>query len=142
MLIGRHTLTVSKNLTFKAPASLLAGKAYLTQGLDQNLLLIGGEDFALLYRTVASLSITDPLARLLSRLMLGNAVELQLDSDHHIRIPKHLAEFAHIAQQVMLIGQGYYYEIWSPEVWQEQEARLSDASANASQFYPFPISFA
>lgn len=142
MLIGRYTLNAYEKNIFTAPGGLVSGQYFLTQGFEQNLLLISQEDFEVLARHFRQLSITDPLARLLSRLMLSNAVLLQVVSKKHFHIPDSLAEFAQIADQAILIGQGQYFEIWSPKLWQEQETRLRDTSSNASRFHLFQIGFA
>ena len=142
MFIGRHTLTAHPNNKLAAPRGLLSGNYYLTQGFEKNLLLIKKVDFEVLGNHVRQLSITDPLARLLSRLMLGNAVPLQITGGRYIQIPPNLACFAEIEDQAVLVGQGQYFEIWSPKLWQEQEARLLDTSSNASRFHLFEIGFA
>jgi MraZ protein len=142
MLIGRYTLHARTGNMFTAPGGLVAGQFYLTQGFEQNLLLVGQDDFETLVGHFRQLSITDPLARLLSRLMLSNAVLLQIEKDRRIHIPASLAEFAQITDQAVLVGQGRYFEVWSPKLWQEQETRLRDTSSNASQFHLYQIGFA
>ncbi|PKN93982.1 MAG: hypothetical protein CVU44_06150 [Chloroflexi bacterium HGW-Chloroflexi-6] len=142
MLIGRYFLKAQKTNVLFAPEGLISGQFFLTQGFEQNLLLISGQGFELLVNEFGNLSITDPLARLLSRLMLGNAVQISVDSDSLICIPDHLAEFAQIKEQAVLVGQGKYFELWSPVFWQEQENRLMDAALNSNRFNLYNISFA
>ena len=57
-----------------------------------------------------------------------------MDTHGHIRIPEELKEYAGLDGEILLVGQGNYMEIWSPQLWNEQEAQLKDASANASRF--------
>lgn len=142
MLIGRYLLKAHKANVFLAPDDLNSGQYFLTQGFEKNLLLINQKDFEQLVDGFGGLSITDPLARLLSRLMLGNAVQLAIGSDRQIYIPDYLAGFAQITEQAVLVGQGKYFEMWSPGSWQEQENRLMDVSQNSNQFNLFNISFA
>ena len=105
----------------------------MTQGFDRNLQVLTASAFEQLYRQAAALNTTDPLARLLLRLFLGNAVELP-QAGASVAIPDNLKEYAGIQQNVLLIGQGDYFEIWAPHLWGEQEAQLMDADANASRF--------
>ena len=51
--------------------------AYVTRGFEQNLLLMSEKEFQEIYTRVAGLNIADPLARLLHRLILGNAAKLR-----------------------------------------------------------------
>jgi division/cell wall cluster transcriptional repressor MraZ len=105
----------------------------MTQGFDRNLQVMTAGAFRQLYQKAAALNIADPLARLLLRLFLGNAVELPQPTSS-VAIPDSLREFAELHENVLLIGQGDYFEIWSPELWGQQETQLKDAEANASRF--------
>ncbi len=81
-----------------------------------------------------SLNIADPLARLLLRLILGTAHELGLDADGQLTVPQELREFASLQKDILLVGQGEYFEIWASDLWDQQETQLRDAEANASRF--------
>lgn len=90
--------------------------------------------FQEIYRRIVSLNIADPLARLLLRLVLGTAYELKADGDGQIAIPNDLKEFANLHEDILLIGQGDYFEIWAPDLWNKQEVQLRDAETNSSRF--------
>ena len=111
----------------------LTGGAYMTQGFDRNLQVLSVDAFQILCRQAASLNGADPLARLLLRLILGNAVEFRQPGTS-LAIPDNLKEYAQLNEDVLLIGQGDYFEVWAPEQWAEQESQLSDAEANATRF--------
>lgn len=100
------------------PDILSPGLYYLTQGFEQNLLLVSEDNFRALARDFSRLSLTDPLSRLLSRLVLGNAAQVRIEENLSIQIPERLLEFAQISREMLLVGQGSYFEIWSPELWQ------------------------
>ncbi len=137
MLLGKFSRTVNKQNRFAVPPQFrpeLAGGAYITQGFDRNLQVLSAGAFKEIYRRVMSLNIADPLARLLLRLILGTAHELETDDPETVRIPDELREFARLQQDVLLVGQGDYFEIWSPEFWASQEAELRDAETNARRF--------
>jgi DNA-binding transcriptional regulator/RsmH inhibitor MraZ len=40
----------------------------------------------------------------------------------------------------MVVGAGYYFEIWSPETWQKQNGDLMNSEANAQRFAPLDLS--
>jgi MraZ protein len=142
MLVGRYFLKAHKKNVFTTPEGLLSGQFFLTQGFEQNLLLVNKQDFELLVGDFGNLSITDPLARLLSRLMLGRAVQVYIDNTLQLHIPDYLAELAQLTEKAILIGQGRYFELWSPVFWQEQESRLMDTASNSDRFHLYDINFA
>jgi DNA-binding transcriptional regulator/RsmH inhibitor MraZ len=49
-------------------------------------------------------------------------------------IPDNLKEFAKLDDEISLIGQGDYFEIWAPDLWNVQEAQLRDAETNSARF--------
>jgi len=137
LFLGKFSRTLDNRSRFSLPSTFsrqLAGGAYLTQGFDRNLQVLTSGAFQEIYRTVVSLNIANPLARLLLRLMLGSAQELGLDADGQLTIPEELKKFADLQEDIFLIGQGEYFEIWSPDLWNKQEAQLRDAETNASRF--------
>jgi MraZ protein len=79
VFLGKFSRTLDATSSFAVPPSfvgLLSAGAYLTQGFDRNLQVLTNAAFHEIYRTVAALNITNPLARLLLRLVLGSAQEL------------------------------------------------------------------
>ena len=143
MFLGKYSRTLDATSSFSVPPSFvgpLSGGAYLTQGFDRNLQVLTNDAFQEIYRTVVSLNITNPLARLLLRLVLGSAHELGVDANGQFTIPEELQQFANLNNEIFVVGQGEYFEIWAPELWGQQEAQLRDAEANASRFSTLTIS--
>lgn len=137
MLLGKFSRTVNKQNRFAVPPQFraeLAGGAYITQGFDRNLQVLSASAFKEIYGRIMTLNIADPLARMLLRLILGNAQALEPDEHDSLQIPDELRDFARLQQEVLLVGQGDYFEIWSPEFWAGQEAELRDAETNARRF--------
>jgi MraZ protein len=137
LFLGKFSTTLDSKNRFSVPASFrtqLSGGAYMTQGFDRNLQVLTTSAFQEIYRSVMSLNIADPLARLLHRLILGTATELGVDKNNLLMIPENLMEFANLHEEIFLIGQGNYFEIWSPDQWSRQEAQLRDAETNSARF--------
>ena len=137
MFLGKFSRTLDSESRFSLPSGFreqLAGRAYLTQGFDRNLQILTSGAFEQVYQTVMNLNIANPLARLLLRLILGTAHETSVDENGHIVIPTELRQFADLQKDIFLIGQGEYFEIWSPDLWNQQETQLRDAEANSSRF--------
>ena len=137
LFLGKYSGTLNKNGRLLTPASYgnqLSGGVYITQGFERNLLVLPPTAFEEIYRRVCSQNIADPLARMLQRLMLGTASLLESGAGGAITIPEELRSFAGLSHGVLLVGQGDYFEIWQPELWESQEIQLRDARANASRF--------
>lgn len=137
MFLGKYPCAVDGDNRLSVPSAFrdqLAGGIYITQGFERNLLILTAEAFQEIYRRVTSLNMADPLARLLLRMILGNAQESIMDGEQHVTVSAELRDFAELGEKALLIGQGDYLEIWSAELWSKQEAILNDADANAVRF--------
>ena len=63
---------------------------------------------------------------------------LTLDAQGRIRVKDELLEYAGIVNQMVLIGTGIRFELWSPESWQEQSSQLDQSKfAEAAQYIGF-----
>jgi MraZ protein len=113
---------------------LPAEGAFVVQGLDRNLMVLPPPVFQILYDRLMALNLTDQTARLLRRIILGNALRVTPDGAGRILLSQNLKEFAELKQNVVFVGQGDYFEIWSPELWTEQDVQVSDAETNAQRF--------
>lgn len=142
MFLG-HTLSQLKRSNhLSLPANwrkLISGGVYLTQGFDQNLLILTEDTFQEIYLRIASLNITDPLVRLLSRMFLGKASFLEINEKGIISLPASLMEYADLKSDFVIVGQGDYMEVWSPDQWHQQQTQLNDVQANAQRFSTFAI---
>lgn len=62
---------------------------------------------------------SDKEARVLRRKMYSNAIDIELDSQGRFVIPQNMLEFAKITKNLVIIGAGDHFEIWSKVVWEE-----------------------
>ena len=67
-----------------------------------------------------SLSNIAAQARLLQRLLIGHATDLDLDAQGRVLLPAMLREYAGLEKRLVLVGQGNKIEIWSEQRWQSQ----------------------
>lgn len=130
-----HSFDDKGRLTIPAKFRILPEEgAFVIQGLDRNLMVLPPDVFRLIYDRLMTMSLTDPGARLLRRVILGNALQVSPDSAGRILLTPNLREFADLQNEVVFVGQGDYFEIWSPNMWQEQEKQVNDAENNAKRF--------
>mgnify|MGYP001568356757 CR=1 FL=1 len=137
MFIGQHIYSFDEHSRVAVPTRFreqLAQGAFITQGFDRNLWVLTEDDFQALAEHCAGLNIADPRVRLLLRMVLGSAAPLEIDEAGRMLIPPELRAFAGLGKEVVLVGQGKYFEVWAPALWQKQELRLQDAEANADRF--------
>jgi MraZ protein len=104
------------------------------RGFDPNLMVLPSAVFEKLSQNINQLSITDPDKRLLRRLIFSTADRLVFDRAGRILIPQFLRQAAGLDTNVVLVGAGVYFEIWSPEAWMAQEDQLQDAQTIAQRF--------
>lgn len=131
----RHSFDDKGRLTIPAKFRILPDEgAYVIQGLDRNLMVLPPDVFRVIYDRLMAMSLTDPSARLLRRIILGNAQQVTLDSAGRILLSQNLREYANLKDEVVFVGQGDYFEIWNPDLWAEQERLLEDAATNAQRF--------
>lgn len=142
MFLGHYprSLDINRRLTlpFEYMESTTEG-LYITKGFDSNLLILPASAFQEIYECVMALDITNPLARLLLRLIFGDAAELEVDESAQVTLPVSLADFAKLKRDVILVGQGDYLEVWDSELWAQQESELNNMQANTHRFSSFKI---
>jgi MraZ protein len=137
----QHSFDDKGRLTIPAKLrDLPAEGAYIVQGLDRNLMILPPAAFEVIYNRLMSMSITDPSARLLRHIMLGNALKVVPDGASRILISPNLREYAGLQNEVVFVGQGDYIEIWSPGLWQEQQKQINDTATNAQRFATLDLS--
>jgi MraZ protein len=108
--------------------------AVVINGLDRNLMVLPSDAFKKLYERVMATNLADPSARLLRRIILGNALPVVPDGAGRILLTPNLKEYAELKDEVVFVGQGDYFEIWSPDQWKAQEVQVNDAETNAQRF--------
>jgi MraZ protein len=131
----RHNFDAKGRLTIPARfRELLTDGAFVTQGFEQNLMVLTAPAFEVLTQGVNQTSITNPTARDLKRLLFSTADRVNPDSNGRILIPQFLRELAGLDNEAFLVGVGDYFEIWSPTQWKEKMSLLNDTDANAQRF--------
>ena len=104
--------------------------------LESCLLLYPLAEWELVQGKLENLSNINPQARLLQRLLIGHATDLELDAAGRLLLPSMLRDFGGLKKKLVLVGQGNKIEIWSADHWQqrldlwrEEGAALLDSEA-------------
>lgn len=135
MLIGQHTCDlVNKKLSLPPAWKDSMRGGFITRGFERNLLMFTSSSFEELYKHITSLNIADPKARLLIRLILGSTHPVSFEKNYMILLPYQLFEIAGLKARAVIIGQGDYCEIWSPENWSKQQTTVNNIAENSHRF--------
>ncbi len=137
MFLGTYQHNLDEKGRLMIPArfrELLDGGAYITQGFDRCLMVMTGEYFRQVYVDVNSTSLTDPNARLLRRMILANAFQVDIDKVGRVLVPQSLREFAGLDGEAVVAGQGEYFEVWTPADWGAQVKLMQDTETNNQRF--------
>jgi len=144
MFLGRYQHNLDDKGRLMIPAryrDLLEGGAFITQGFDKCLMVMTEAYFKQVYERIEAMNLADPTARLLRRLILSNAYPVEADKIGRILMPQPLRAFLGIENgELVVAGQGDYFEVWTPALWEEQMAQLQDTEANNQRFATLDLS--
>lgn len=143
MFMGQYQHNLDSKGRLTVPVryrELLIDGAYITQGFDRNLMVWTVPAFIKISQRVSDGSITDPTTRLLQRLIFSRGERVDVDGAGRILIPQFLRDITSLDSTATIVGVGSYFEIWSPDLWNNQLAILQDVEANSERFKAFDIS--
>lgn len=144
MFLGQFQHNLDDKGRLMIPAryrDLLAAGAYITQGFDKCLMVMTETHFNEVYAILNGLNMADASARMLRRLILSNAYPVEVDKIGRILVPQNLREFLGVTNgELIVAGQGEYFEVWTPAEWQAQMSSLQDVEANAQRFATLNLS--
>lgn len=131
-----HNLDDKGRLTIPARYRdlLVPEGAYIMQGFDQNLMVQPSAIFEGIAHHISQMSVTDPTARMLRRLVFSTADRVEVDKAGRILIPQFLRQFAGLDSSLVVVGMGDFFELWSPQAWGIQNEALQDTQVNAHRF--------
>jgi MraZ protein len=119
---------------------LLAAGAFITQGFDKCLMVMTDIYFKQVYDRINAMNLADPTARLLRRLILANAYQVEVDKVGRILVPQNLRQAIMLESEAIVAGQGEYFEVWTPDAWNEQMNQLQDIETNNQRFATLDLS--
>ena len=86
----------------------------------------GMERMEILSETIDNLDPYSETRDAFATTILGGCVQLSLDCDGRIILPKSLIEAAGLKDQACFVGKGTTFEIWSPENFKDYATNLSE----------------
>ncbi len=115
---GRMALPSKHRDTVAAAAE---GRVVVTIDMREAcLLLYPLPEWEIVQRKLEALSNINPQARLLQRLLIGHATDIEVDANGRLLLPSMLRDYADLTKKLVLVGQGNKIEIWAENSWQER----------------------
>jgi MraZ protein len=87
----------------------------ITRGFEKCLFIYPQDEWLRLENSIRALSPTNPQHRFFMRVLLQQAVDIQLDAQSRITIPRDLLQFADITSDVLILGVLEHIELWNPK---------------------------
>ncbi len=143
MFLGTYEHTIDQKGRMTIPArfrEVILDGAFITLGFENNLIVLKAQTFTSLSDTINKMSITNPDARDLRRLMFSHAIEVEIDKAGRILIPSHLRSKVQLEDQAIVLGAGVYFEIWAPTVWTPRSEALLSGEINNKRFEALDLS--
>ena len=88
------------------------GSIYLLKGFEKCLLILDDQEIKKIEEKISDDSLSDKYTRGFSRAFFSGINEIKLDSQGRILIPKNLLQYAGIKDETIIVGTGFYIEIW------------------------------
>ena len=136
MLLGEYRHTVDDKNRVAVPSkfrSVLKSGAIITKGLDDCLFLYPKAAWHAWAEKLSKLPISQSKSRAFARMMLGGAMEAELDKQGRIVLPDYLKEYAHLSRQVVIAGLYDRLEIWDVERWQNYKQQTEKDSSHIAE---------
>lgn len=143
MFLGTYEHNIDEKGRLTIPVrfrDLLADGAYITRGFDGNLIVWTTTLFQQVSSRLNAMNTADNSTRVLRRLIFGYADRAEVDKFGRILIQQFLREAAHLESNAVVVGSGDYFEIWSPDLWAQQQTQLIDPAATAERFVALDLS--
>jgi len=113
---------------------ICGGRLVVTIDRDHCLLVYPLPEWEVIEARLIALPSLNKQARLLQRLYIGHATELEMDAQGRILLPPMLREYASLGKKSVLIGQGKKFEVWDETTWNEsQEAWVDTVQGDAAE---------
>ena len=121
MLTGKYNHSLDSKNRIIIPSKLkeqLGAKITIMRGSDKCLTMYSAEEWESYAQKISELPKTQ--VREITRYLYSNSIEVQPDAQGRVMLLPEMLEFAGITKNIITVGCGKYAEIWSEEVWNEQ----------------------
>lgn len=132
MFIGEYQHSLDQKGRMAMPVKFrakLSSGAVVTRGLDKCLFVYAKEEWEKIAEKLANLPLSKANARAFARLMLAGAMELDIDKQGRINLPKYLLKYANLGKESVVAGLYNRVELWEPKAWEEYKTKAEEGSS-------------
>ncbi len=136
MFIGEYKHTIDPKGRVAVPNKFrgkLSEGVVVTRGLDNCLFLYSKAEWEKIAKKLSNLPISQKDARAFARLMLAGAMDLEIDKQGRVNLPKYLREYASLPGKAIIAGLYNRLEIWNPSVWKEYKTGTEKESGEIAE---------
>lgn len=130
-----HNLDEKQRLTIpsKLRSKIESTSVYISKGFEGSLEMRTEEEFRKWSTQILSLSSFNKETRMLTREIIANTHEVDLDKSGRINIPSNLLKLANIEKNVFILGMGDRIEIWDSETFNNYQKEHGDQLEEISE---------
>ena len=132
MLYGRYQHNIDAKGRIFVPAKLREklGDCFIAAAvMDHCVSLYSMEEWDKLQQGLADMPMTT--SRKLLRHLSANAVDVQVDAQGRILLPKHLLTYAVLEKEALVLGAGNRAEIWNPDRYENENGDMTAEDVEA-----------
>jgi len=137
MFLGHYAHNLDDKGRLTIPAKYredLAEGLVATRGPKRQIVLFPLSEWRMLAERVDALPKLDEKASNIRRLLYAFAEDLVMDKQGRILISPRLREYAHVNNEVMVVGLNTHIELWEPAAWREIESQFDNGSLTEDYF--------
>lgn len=109
------------------------GRLVVTMDPDRCLLLYPFPEWEPIEQKLNALPSFNPISRQMQRLLVGSAMDMEMDSAGRILLPAPHRAYASLDKEVMLVGQGNKFEIWDVAAWDARFSGITELPAKLDE---------
>lgn len=127
---GTFSSSMDSGGRFQLPAALrevsatVEGRFVMNMGMEQCITLYPMDEWLVYRQQLGSLNVFRPDQRALVRYFLSSATEVRVDAKNRLLVPKHLAQYAALDKEVLLVGMLHFLEIWNPDQYRQNMLQI------------------
>lgn len=136
MFLGEYRHIVDDKSRLAVPVKFrqaLRGGLVVTKGLDNCLFVYPKKQWQDWAEKLSKLPISQSRSRAFLRMMLGGAIEAQLDKQGRVVVPDYLKEYGKIKKNVIVAGLYDRLEVWDAEEWKQYKTRTEKDSNHIAE---------
>lgn len=129
MFIGEYHHTIDSKKRLSLPAKFrkdLGNKIVATKGFEDCLVVYTAKEWEVIASKLGSLPVSQFEARGYARIVLGGAMELEMDKLGRILLPDYLVKYAGVKKNVVICGLSSRLEIWDEEKWEAYREKIEN----------------